>query len=134
MVDEDSVPPGTTVLNARVVHTIKFDSEGNPFFKSRLVIQGNSDPEKDRVVNEDPFILWSSVRLLIVLGISLSFKIWSRDAKQAFVQSDLHLGREVYVRLPKEPPLLSLMGMPNKGLLQAIKHLYGLPESPRYWW
>ncbi len=62
VVDEDSVQPGATVLNARVVHSIEFDSEGRPVYKSRLVIQGHRDPEKDRVVNEAPTLLRSSVR------------------------------------------------------------------------
>ncbi len=46
-----------------------FDSEGNPVYKSRLVMQGHREPEQDRVVNEFPTILRSSVRRLIVLGI-----------------------------------------------------------------
>ncbi len=62
----------------------------------------------------------------------MGFKIWSRDVKQAFFQSDLDLARELYVRLPKESPVLSMVGMPEKGLLQAIKPLYGLSESPGY--
>ncbi len=63
----------------------------------------------------------------------MGFQIWSRDVNQAFVQSDLHLARELYVRLPKEQPLLSMMRMADKGLRQAIKPLCGLSESPVYW-
>ncbi len=59
----------------------------------------------------------------------MGFKIWSRDVKQAFVQSDLDLARELYVCLPKEPPLLSMMGMPHRGLLQAI-NLSTVSQSP----
>ncbi len=83
------------ISHARIVHFIKFDANGTLIFKSRLVIQGHRDPEKHRVVNEAPTILRSSVRLLIALGISLDYKLCSRDVKQAFVQSDTDLAREL---------------------------------------
>ncbi len=119
---------------ACIVHSIKFDVDGKRIFKSRLVIQCHLDPEKDHVVNEAPTILRSSVRLLIALGLSLNYKLWSRDVKQAFVQSDTDLARELYVRLPKALPLLSLVGMSDNGVFHAIKPLYGLSESSKYWW
>ena len=41
--------------------------------------------------------------------------------------------RELFVKPPKRPDLLSMINQP-RGLLQAIKPLYGLSESPGYWW
>ncbi len=81
MVDEDSVPPNAIALNAQAVYTIKFDSE----WSTSLVIQGHSDPEKDRVVNDGPAALMSAVRLLVILGISLGSKMWFKDVKQSLV-------------------------------------------------
>ncbi len=66
--------------------------------------------------------------------MSFGFPLWSRDVKQAFVQSDSKLARRLFVRLPSQPPLLPLIGQPSDGLLQALKPLYGLSESPGYWW
>ena len=57
----------------------------------------------------------------------------SQDVKQAFIQSEDTLDGELYVKPPKRPDLLSIINQPP-GLLQALKQLYGLFESPGYRW
>ena len=84
-------------------------------------------------MNEAPTILRSSTRLILSIAATLNFQIWSRDVKQAFIQSEDSLHRELYVKPPKRPDLLSMINQPP-GLLQAIKPLYGLSESPGYCW
>ena len=43
VVNKHDVPPGATILNCRIIHAIKKDS--NEEFKTRLVIQRRLDPE-----------------------------------------------------------------------------------------
>ena len=133
VVDEADVPNGAIVLKSRVINTIKTDVTGKETYKTRLVIQGHRDPEKGHVVNEAPTVLRSSTRIILALANCLGFKLWSRDVKQAFIQSEDKLNRELYVRPPKKPDTLSLIDQ-KPGLLQAMKPLYGLSESPTYWW
>ena len=133
IVNENDVPPGAIVLKSRVVHAIKKDSSGNEKYKTRLVIQGHLDPEKGKIVNEAPTILRSSTNVILTIAASMNFKIWSRDVKQAFIQSEDSLDRELYVKPPKCPDLLSMINQ-SSGLLLAVKPLYGLSESPGYWW
>ena len=50
-----------------------------------------------------------------------------RDISQAYVQSQTHLERLVYLRPPKE------MGIASDELPLARKPLYGIPESGLHW-
>ena len=43
------------------------------------------------------------------------------------------MNRELHIQTPKRPELLSMINQPTR-LLQAVKPLYGLSESPGYWW
>ena len=104
------------------------------FFKARLVILGQIDPDKPRVVNEAPTVLKSSVLLALSLIVSYGFHLWSRDITQAFLQRKDPQRREVFVRLPKEENILNILGAESKALLKAIKPQYGLAEAPGYWW
>lgn len=133
VVKEKDVPPGATILRSRIINSIKTDPEGNEIFKTRLVIQGHLDPEKGMTVNEAPTILRSSTRIILSLASTMGFGLWSRDVKQAFIQSEENLHRELYVKPPKRPDLLGMIHQPE-GLLHAVKTLYGLAESPGYWW
>ncbi len=132
-VNENNLPPGANIMRSRGIHSIKKDSEENEKCKARLVILGHLDPENGRVVNEAPTILRSSTRIILTLASSLDLRIRSRDVKQAFIQSEDPLHRELYVKPPKRPNLLAMINQPP-GLLPAVKLLYGLSESPGYWW
>ncbi len=84
---------------------------------ARLVIQGLLDPEKRQVFYEAPTILGSSTRSILSLPSTLGFKVWSRDVKQAFTQSEDPLHRELYVKAPKRLDLLAMIDQPP-GLLR----------------
>ena len=100
VVSEEDVPPGSTIPRSRVIHPIKKDLNSKEKFKTRLVIQGHLDPEKRRVVNEAPTILRSSSRIILSIAESLEFQLWSRDVKQAFLQSEDKLQRDLYIKPP----------------------------------
>ncbi len=50
---------------------MKYDANGNPIYKTRLFIQGHTEPDKDLAVNEDPTVLRSSMRLFVALSTIL---------------------------------------------------------------
>ena len=54
---------------------IKNPESADPIFKARFVILGHKDPDKDRVVNEAPTVLRSSVRLVIALSQIYNFSL-----------------------------------------------------------
>ena len=81
VVNECDIPPGATVLRSRVHNTIKTDANGIKTFKSRLIIQGLRDTEKGSIVNETPTILHYSRRLVLSLGLTIDFSLWSRDVR-----------------------------------------------------
>lgn len=53
-------------------------------------------------------------------------KVWSDDAKQAYIQCDQE-GRYIVLIPPKE------IKLPNNVLLRLLKMLYGLSESGDAW-
>lgn len=63
-------------------------------------------------VNKAPTILRSSTRIVLSLASTLGFRIWSRDVKQAFIQSEYKLHRTLYVKPPKRPDLLEIIDQP----------------------
>ena len=86
------------------------------------------------VVNQAPELLRGSLRLVLTLESIYSFDLFLRDVKQAFVQSSDPLNRELYISPKRHPSVLELMGYPPNYMLKAHKPLYGLSESPGYWW
>lgn len=133
IVSEEDVLPNGTILNSRFLLSIKSPDSLNPIYEARFIIQGHKDPEKGKVVNEAHTVLRSSVRLIIALSQAYGFPLWSRDVSQAFVQSEDNLKRNLYIRVPKGQRVLEILGAPPGSLLQALKPLYGLAESPSYW-
>ena len=113
---------------------IKNPESADPIFKARFVILCHKDPNKDRVVNESPTVLRSLVRLVIALSQIFNFSLWTRAVSQAFVQPKDSLKREIFIRPPRGENVLQILGAPPGSLLKAIQPLYGLPESPSYWW
>ncbi len=72
-------------------------------YKNRLIIQVNRDPQKGLVVTEAPTILRSSIRLILALSSMYDFLLWSRDVKQAFIQSAFPMDRAIYIKPPRKP-------------------------------
>ncbi len=128
------IPKNATILKSRIDNTIKTDQFGYKKFKTRLIIKGHKDPDKGTNVTEAPTILRSSRRIILSISQSLGFHIWSRDVKQAFIQFDFPLKGQLYVKPPKVPNLLKMVNQPSDGYLHALTPIYGLSESPGYWW
>ena len=131
---KENIPENSIVVKSRVHHVIKKNENGNKKYKTRLVIQGHKDPDKGSIVTEAPTVLPSSLRLLLSIAAMCDFEVWSRDVKQAFIQSSFPIDREIYIKPPKKPNLMAMIGEREDRYLMALKPIYGLTESPGYWW
>jgi len=94
-------------------------------FKARYCVRG--DLEEGEPETFAPVVAWSSVRLFLVLSLTLNWDTCSIDFSSAFVQA--HLEEPVWIHLPRG--FRSEKGS-NK-CLQLVKSLYGLSVAPRLW-
>ena len=62
------------------------------------------------------------------------FDLWTRDVKQAFIQSSFPLDRTLFIKPATNPDIMSMANHPKDSYLKALKPIYGLSESPGYWW
>ena len=84
------------------------------------------------VLTQSPTIQRVSQRLIICLAAVLpNTKLYLRDVTQAYVQSNISLNRESYIRPPHE--LATLLGPPKDCILKVLKPLYGVPEAGNHW-
>ncbi len=134
VVREEDIPENATILKSRKNNTIKTDENGIQKYKSRLIIQGHRDPQKSLVVTEALTILRSSIKLVLALSSMYDFHFWSRDVKQAFIQSAFPMDQAIYIKPPRTPNVMSMVGHPVGSYLKSLKLIYGLTESPGYLW
>ena len=134
VVQKKDILKGAVILKSIIHNEIKQDEYGKEKFKSRLFIQGHRDPNKERTVAEAPSILRSSTRLILALSRIYEYNIWTRDVKQAFIQSQFPLGIPPFTEPPLISDIMKMMGNPKDSSLKALKSIYGLKESPGYWW
>jgi Reverse transcriptase (RNA-dependent DNA polymerase) len=124
IVPEHSVPFGSNIMGSKFHLVVKKCESLNPIFKARLVIFGNVDAQKKFILSEAPTVSQLSIRMLISLSVVEGYSIWSRDIRQAFLQSDSPLSRTVYMRPPRQLRA-KLAGM----VFRVKKRLYGIVEA-----
>ncbi|KAA8493217.1 Copia protein [Porphyridium purpureum] len=117
-----SVPAGANIMRLKWV--IKKKGEK---VKARAVVLGHVDKEKDDLVRDAPVIQTVSIRLLIVAAQILGLELYSRDAIQAFLQSEWELIRDVYLIPPPE----AVCG--NNAFWKLVKPMYGTVDAPNHW-
>ena len=128
----DTVHPGMTVFKSRMVREVKGKNTPSPYEKSRLVVQGYGDPDKNSIMTYAPTIQRASQRLILAIAPTLrlkGMKIMIRDITMAYTQSKTPMQRTIFVRLPAELK----NKYPEGTLLRVVKPLYGLAESGTYW-
>ena len=120
------------IFGARMVREIKGKNTDNPYEKSRLVIQGFGDDDKQFILTQSPTIQRASQRLILAIAPSLApvISLKLRDISQAYTQSTTDLNRRVLARLPDGLAHL----YPQDTIMVVIKPLYGLAEAGTYWW
>ena len=117
------------ILKAKLILTIKDPGTNEEAFKARLVVQaiGSKDKDKKMLFTYSPTVNRSSVRIMLAVAAAMRLDIYLRDISQAYVSSDAHLLREVYVIPPPE------LGLDEDILWHVRRPLYGLPESGLLW-
>jgi hypothetical protein len=124
---------GTRIFKSRMVREVKGKATDTPYEKSRMVIQGHSDGDKDLILTQSPTIQRASQRIIMAIAPSLArngMKLWLRDITQAYIQSSTVLQRTIFAHLPTEIAHL----YPKGTIMVVIKPLYGIAEAGTHWW
>jgi hypothetical protein len=120
------------IFNLRLVREIKGKTT-QPYEKSRLVLAGHSDAEKEAILTQAPTIQRMSQRLILAIGATLiarhGMTCELRDITQAYVQAKDKIERTLLARPPKE--LCDFF--PPETILRIVRPLYGAAESGLYW-
>ena len=95
-------------------------------YKARYCVRG--DMEEGDPETYAPVVAWSSVRLFLILAITLSWETCSIDFSSAFVQAKLE--EPVWIHLPRGFRLEKQSSI----CLQLVKSLFGLSVAPRLWY
>ena len=70
------------------------------------------------------------MHLLMSFAVNLDWDLSKFDVKDAFLTGKENMYRDLYVWPPRE----GIPGVPAGSLIQIIKGVFGLPESPRLFW
>lgn len=125
IVQPHDVPQGSRFFSCRFVDEVKYKA-GAPYEKSRLVVQGHNDKDKEFVLTQAPTIQRCSQRMIFLLAVILKRSLYLRDISQAYINSKTKLNRPIYVRAP---PGIDLGG----GFLKVVRPLYGIAEAGTHW-
>ena len=121
------------IFRSRMVREIKNKADG-PYEKSRLVIQGFGDNEKETLLTQAPTIQRASQRLILALAPTLfnsaDASLSLRDITMAYTQADTNLNRTILSQLPDEIRHLH----PPNTIMVVVKPLYGIAEAGTHWW
>lgn len=129
---DEELHGGIRIFKSRLVREVK-GKTSKPYEKSRLVIQGYQDRDKEAILTQSPTIQRCSQRLLLALAPTLiqqGMRVELRDITQAYPQAQTNLKRTILAHLPSE--LVSKY--PEGTILQVIKPLYGIAEAGVHWW
>ncbi len=97
-------------------------------YKTRYCVFG--DLEEGEPESYAPVVAWSSVRLFLVLSLTLGWETCSIDFSSAFVQANLT--DPVWIHMPRG--FKSEQPSNQRTCLRLVKSLYGLSIAPRLWY
>ena len=113
---------------SRFVRTNKSKDPREVEAKSRWVVPGHLAP-KDDTRTDAPVAPQVALYLLFSLAANFDWPLGTFDVGDAFLTGKKN-ERKLYVRPPRE----GIRGVPNGSLIELVKGVFGLPESPRLWW
>ena len=116
-------------IPSRMVRTNQSEEDDELIAKSRLVVPGHLAPEIDGRTDA-PVALQVFFYILMSYAVNLDWEFKKFDVKDAFLSGKENFMRKLYVRPPKE----GIRGIPEGSLIEIIKGVFGLPESPRLFW
>ena len=91
--------------------------------KASFVVQGHPDKEKDFLVHNTTSLRQRSIRIIVSVAVVKGYRVFSHDVKQAYLQSDEELSRQIFV-VPKRKDL-QFFEMSENDALDLRKPLYG---------
>ena len=99
--------------------------------KARLCVGGHMDPDLKRgeVTTEAPTASKTSLFTLLYLASQLGWRLAAGDIEAAFLNGVVSK-RNLYF----EPPKRGLPGVEPGSLIEIVKGVFGLSNSPRLWW
>ena len=103
-------------------------------YKARFCVRGDRQVEGvDYHDKYAPVAQWSTIRMLLTLGINEGWKTKQVDFSNAFVQA--HLNEEVYISLPSMYSEIKGIDIDrSKHIMKLNRSLYGLVQAPLYWY
>ena len=107
------------------------DASLPPKAKARLCIGGHQDPDlqKGEVNTEAPTASRMSLLTLLFLAAQFGWQLAAGDVEAAFLN-----GIESKLGLYFEPPRRGLPEVEPGSLIEIVKGVFGLSNSPRLWW
>lgn len=96
-----SVPKHAKVVGTRSFIAIRDFETEEERWKSRFVVQGCMGLYSKTIVSDAGCVTSMLVKILLILGFSLGYRIWTRDVKQVFLQGG-KLTRKTYALPPRE--------------------------------
>jgi len=125
-----SVPPERILpIPSRFVRTNKAKDAENLKAKSRWIVPGHLAPKSDGTRTDAPVAPQLCLHLLFSLAVQLDWQVATFDVGDAFLT-----GMETMNRLYVRPPREGIRGVPQNTLIELVKGVFGLKESPRLWW
>jgi hypothetical protein len=123
----DFASAGSKVLPGTWVLRVKRTPDGTiRKYKARFCVRG--DLMEEEADTHSPVVAWSTVRLFLILSITLNWYSCSIDFSNAFVQAKLK--SPIWIHLPRG----FASSRPGRTCLRLSRSLYGLTFAGRLWY
>ena len=121
-------PPTVTPIRSKWVFSIKLHSDGSlDRYKARLVALGNKhEYGVDYEETFAPVAKMTTVRTILAIAASQSWRLHQMDVKNGFLHGDLQ--EEIYMKLPSDMTTSS-----PHDVCKLKRSLYGLKQEPHAW-
>lgn len=126
LVKAEDIPKDAIILPNRTVYAIKNSGTLEELYKARITAGGHMDDMKELMIHSSVNLKHGSVRMITSTAANKRWKLWSKDADQAFAQCDEMMRTVVLMPAPE-------FKLPPRTLLRILKFLYGLSESGDAW-
>ena len=114
-----------SVIGSHVLYCVKTREDGSHYLKSRLVLHGNQEADKEELRSDASSLHFSLLRLILSISTCLGLALGGVDVSKAYHQSGSP-PRSVHVRPPPECMMIRCVW-----LLLSLP--YGLVDAGRQW-